>query len=278
MQFIKISKQTEKRNINISFGSYAIAFIIGLITLSGCVTQSTTSRTPTDEVVVNRGPDLNEAAEQRLNLGLQYLQLGQIERAKYNLDKAFKHAPNKASVQIGLAYYYVQVKEAALAEKHYQQALRIDSNNGDYLNLYGSFLCGEKAFKKADKQFVKAVTQPKYANVAATYENAGVCAKRAGKISKSEEYFDKALSHNPKISRSLLEKSELLFAKKKLFKARAFLSRHFAVSKPTAQSLWLGVQIERVMGDEDALASYGLKLTGLFPASDEADLYRASKN
>ena len=278
MQFIKIGKQNVIRNVNFPFGKYAIAIIVGLITLSGCVTQTTSSRTPTDEIIINQGVNLNEAAEQRLNLGLQYLQLGQIERAKYNLDKAFRHAPNKASVQIGLAYYYEQVKEAELAAKHYKKALSLDRNNGDYLNLYGSFLCSEKAYKLADKQFVKAVRQPKYANVAATYENAGICAKRAGETSKSEEYFDKALDHNPKISRSLLEKSELLFAKKKLFKARAFLSRHFAVSQPTAQSLWLGVQIERVMGDTDALSSYGLKLTGLFPASDEADLYRASKN
>ncbi len=252
--------------------------LLSIIWLSGCVTQTTTSKTPSDDVVIRKGPDLNEAAEQRLNLGLRYLQSGQIERAKHNLDKALQHAPNKASVQIGLAYYYQQVKEPQLAKKHYQRALRIDDNNGDYHNLYGSFLCDQKQYKLAEKHFMEAVDQPKYANVAATYENAGVCAKRAGKLRKAEDFFDKALDHNPKISRSLLEKAEFLFSKKKLFRARAFLSRHFAVSKPSAQSLWLGIQIETVMGDTDALSSYGLQLTGLYPESEEADLYRASKN
>jgi type IV pilus assembly protein PilF len=279
MKFMKIRIQsTVWSQIQGSSKLSVVVLLLGLVALSGCVTRSTTSKTPNDEMVVSKGPDLNEAAEQRLNLGLRYLQSGQIERAKYNLDKAIKYAPDKASVQIGLAYYYEQVKEPVLAEKHYQRAIRIDGKNGDNLNLYGSFLCSEKKYKLADRQFNKAVKQPKYANVAATYENAGVCAKRAGNIAKSEDYFDKALAHNPKSSRSLLEKASFLFENKKLFKARAFLSRHLAVSKPTAQSLWLGIQIERVMGDTDALSSYELNLTGLFPASDEAELYRASKN
>jgi len=252
--------------------------VLGLVMLSACVSTSTTTKTQAEDAIVNKGPDLNEAAEQRLNLGLRYLQSGQVERAKHNLDKALQHAPGKASVQIGLAYYYAQVKEPVLAKRHYEKALKIDDKNGDYHNLYGSFLCDQGKFKKAEKQFLKAVKQPKYANVAATYENAGVCAKRAGKIAVAEEYFDKALDHNPKIPRSLLEKAEFLYSNHKLFRARAFLSRHFAVSQPSSQSLWLGIQIERVLGDTDALSSYGLKLTGLFPASDEAELYRDSKS
>ncbi len=246
--------------------------------LTGCVSQTSIKDSPNAEPIVKKGPDLNEAAEQRLNLGLRYLQAGHIERAKHNLDKAYKHAPNKASVHIGLAYYYEQVKDSKLASEHYRTALKIDSKNGDYLNLYGSFLCGQKDYKNANKNFMKAVKQPHYANAAATYENAGICAKRSGDLKRAEGYFDRALDHNPKISTSLLEKAEILFSQKRLFKARTFLKRHFAVTSSSPQALWLGIQIEKVMGDTDALASYGLKLMGMFPESDEADLYRASKN
>ncbi|NNG13883.1 MAG: type IV pilus biogenesis/stability protein PilW, partial [Gammaproteobacteria bacterium] len=42
------------------------------------------------------------------------------------------------------------------------------------------------------------------------------------------------------------------------------------------QGLWLGIQIERKMGDKDAVASYALSLRKQFPDSEEAHLLRES--
>ena len=253
--------------------SFALSIFV---ILSGCVSQTTISNSPSREPTIKRAPDLNEAAEQRLNLGLQYLKNGQTERAKHHLDKAFKHAPHKASVLIGLAYYYEQVKEFSRADKYYRKALSIDSDKGDYLNLYGSFLCNQGNYSKAEKYFKKAIKQISYANVTATYENLGVCALRAGHLKRAEASFRRALDHNPNSSISLLEMADLWFQRKNYMKARAFLSRHFANSQGSAKSFWLGIRIERILGDNDALSSYGLKLKGMFPESDEAALYLKS--
>jgi type IV pilus assembly protein PilF len=53
-------------------------------------------------------------------------------------------------------------------------------------------------------------------------------------------------------------------------RARAYLQRYVSVGRHTPETLWLGVQIERELGDKKALASYSSKLRKDFPDSDEA--------
>jgi type IV pilus assembly protein PilF len=59
--------------------------------------------------------------------------------------------------------------------------------------------------------------------------------------------------------------------------ARAYLQRYLVVARHTARSLWLGIRIERKLGDVDAVASYALALSNRFPESDEARLLRESE-
>jgi type IV pilus assembly protein PilF len=55
------------------------------------------------------------------------------------------------------------------------------------------------------------------------------------------------------------------------------LQRYLEVGAHTAQSLWLGIRIERELGDRDALASYSLQLEKSYPDSEEARLLLESK-
>ena len=46
------------------------------------------------------------------------------------------------------------------------------------------------------------------------------------------------------------------------------------MARPTSRSLWLGVRLSRVLGDQDQLSSYALALKNLFPESPEYRLYQ----
>ena len=52
--------------------------------------------------------------------------------------------------------------------------------------------------------------------------------------------------------------------------ARAYIQRYSEIARHVPQSLWLGVLIERELGDRDAEASYALSLEKNFPDSEEA--------
>ena len=64
--------------------------------------------------------------------------------------------------------------------------------------------------------------------------------------------------------------SQLSYDKKNYLSARAYLQRYLAVSRHSAASLWLGIRIENILGDKDALSSYKLSLKNNFPDSTEA--------
>ena len=52
--------------------------------------------------------------------------------------------------------------------------------------------------------------------------------------------------------------------------AKLNLSRYMRTSTPTAESLWLGMKIERKAGNRQAAASYASQLNKRFPNSKEA--------
>ena len=49
------------------------------------------------------------------------------------------------------------------------------------------------------------------------------------------------------------------------------------MATPTAESLWLGVRVERRLGDRNSEASYAMQLRNKFPNSVEARALGAGK-
>jgi len=60
-------------------------------------------------------------------------------------------------------------------------------------------------------------------------------------------------------------------------KAQFYARRLNNSEMANAQSLWLGIRIERRMGDQNALASYELALKRLYPDSEEYKAWAASQ-
>ncbi len=259
-----------------------IGFIVVYLgILTAC---QTTIETSTKSIGAHGSPirssdfDKEKAAQVRLSAGLQYLQAGSLRNAKRHLDKALELGADSGNVHFGIAYYYEKVKEFDRAEKSYKKALRIESKNPDFLNGYGSFLCGRGQFKKADKYFNKAIERPIYADIASAFMNAGVCAKQDGDGDKAARYFRKALNRNNKLPVALIEMAEAEFDKQRYRRAFSYIKRYEEVSRPTANSLWLSLRVAHFQKDKDALASYKIKLEQLFPDSDETAEYLDSRD
>ena len=71
--------------------------------------------------------------------------------------------------------------------------------------------------------------------------------------------------------------SQLSFDNTNFLSARAYLQRYLVISRHSPASLWLGIKVERKLGDEDALSSYELSLKNNFPDSIEAGLLLESE-
>ena len=149
--------------------------------------------------------DLSKAASFNMQLGLGYLKQGDRQRAKKKLLTALLQAPQAPDVNAAMAYYFEQSEELDDARRYYQNAVRLSSNSGSQLNNFGTFLCRQGEYKKAEIYFLKAVKDIQYVNTAGAYENAGLCSLAIPDLDKAKIYFIQALKHDPSRRESLLE-------------------------------------------------------------------------
>lgn len=227
--------------------------------LTGCVTVT--------EQAANSNYDKQKAAEARIVLGLSYLEAGDMMKAKENLERAVKHAPDYYRALNSIAYYYQQVGEHQQAEEAYKKALRKSPKNGDVLNNYGAFLCKRGDYEKADKYFNRAIEQPYYYLVSASYENAGMCAVKGGNKEKAHYYFARSLDHEPNRYLSLLQLAKLEVEKGELDSARSRLVNFHQRSGYKAQSLALLIELEQQAGQSSQAKHYSDLLGKYYPDS-----------
>ncbi|MDP1707926.1 MAG: type IV pilus biogenesis/stability protein PilW [Gammaproteobacteria bacterium] len=218
-------------------------------------------------------------AETHVKLGMGYMQQGKPDIALGKLQRALELDPNLASGHNAIAILYDQLGRVDTAEEHYKRALALAPQDSSAHNNYGTFLCSRRnRLDEAEQEFLKALENPLYATPELAYENAGLCAQRKPDLVKAEQYFRRALELRQTLPVSLYQMALINFETGRHLPARAYLQRYAEVASHTPQSLWLGIRIERVLGDKDAVASYSVYLKGNFPDSDEAKLLQASEH
>lgn len=243
-------------NIRILIGG--IAFLL----MAGCVT-STTKKNSSFEVT-------DDAAAQYYQLGARYYRNGNYELARLRLERALELDPRLASAHYTLALTYEQLENDRLALEHYSEAVRVEPNNYDARNAYAVFLCRQQRFDEAEKQFDRAMKVPDNDSRHVMLTNAGACMTQKPDYDKAEKYFRDALEARPAYGDALLQLAALKHKTGDNLHARAFLQRYLAVNKSSSAALYLGIQIEKSLGDERASTDFANQLLRDFPRSPEA--------
>lgn len=245
-----------------------------ILITSGCVSERTYQGTniPVAEQEINK----EAAAKDRMQLGLIYLQRGNSQQAKYNLEQAMEYAPHLEEVHLSMAYYYQKVGDEARAEKAYEKAIHTRNATGDAFNNFGVFLCELKKFDRSEKMFLEAIEQPKYTRTASSYENLGFCSEEAKNYQKAVNYFEMALKYSPRRTTSILAITKIKLKLQQYSDANNWLSRYLNVALPSPETLMLGVDIAKKMNDRALEKQYGLTLIAKFPKSSQAKQYKAS--
>jgi len=246
-----------------------LSYLLMLLLLAGCAGN------PAGDNLKARNSS-NAVAETNLNLGVAYMQRGEYEKALEKLDRAYKADPDYYATQNAYGLLYQELGKPKLADEHFRKALRLNSQDSGTRNNYGQFLCQQGHYQKAESMFEKAAQNPLYKTPAIPLTNAGICAIQNHNTAKAEQYFRHALKIDPRIPAALLHMAHISYDKGNYMSARGYLQRYQQVAKHTPDSLWLGIRVERKLGDKDAVASYGLLLKNNFPDSDEASRYLES--
>lgn len=220
---------------------------------------------------INRGND-SEVALANLKLGIGYMNEGLYEKALEKLNRAREAKPDYPPTYNALGVLYQKLGVYDVAEANFKMAIKLNPSNSSTLNNYGLLLCQSQRFEEADETFLKAANNPLYATPELAYSNAGTCALNNEQTELAENYFKEALKRNAWIGPALIQMSELSYEQEKYLPARGYLNRYLAYNKHSAKSLWLGIRIERELGDKNAVSSYELLLRNQFSESEEAKL------
>lgn len=228
--------------------------------------------TTTEGPVGNAKPDLKEAARLNTDMGIEYMRKGKFELALEKLQKALDQDDDLGIAHSAIALLYQRRGEPKLAGKHYREAIDLNADDPATLNNFGIFLCGQREYGEAEAIFVRAAKHRENRAPADALANAGACIRRDPTgVERGEGYLREALKLNPKHPAALASLAQVSYDKKDYLRARAFLQRYELIARASAQSLWIGAQTERALGDFAAAKGYERRLRNEFPDSPEAD-------
>lgn len=246
--------------------------LAGALLLSACTT-----------VVENnsRKVDKMAAARDRTAIAAEYIRKGENDKALSYLQQALKSNPDSADAHNLMGVVMERDGNVKAAGKAFRKALSLRDDFTQAHNNYGSFLFRQKEYKQALKQFEAAAADASYGYRASAFEGVGRCAWMLGDRARAEEAFSRSLSLEPNLPTATLYIAEIRYDQNNPESARSLYKRYLELtpnSPQTAQSLWLGIRLERRYGNQDALASYELALKRLYPESREYKLYLTSLN
>lgn len=210
-----------------------------------------------------------------VQLGIQYLEKGQLDVALNNLEKALKIDPRNSEAHNVIALIYEHLGEAGFAMNHYQEAVNLRDSNASAHNNFARLLCSRGEFRQAEAHFKKAYKTPLYKRPWIALTNAGRCAREEGDLQLADQYLRQALEEKAEYPPALLELAQVNFTAENFFKVRAFLQRYQSVSEHTSQSLWIGIRGEHALGDDKSVKKYIDLLHEKYPNSDEAGMARS---
>ena len=113
-----------------------------------------------------------------------------------------------------------------------------------------------------------------YAQKAKPLQNAGVCSNKLGDAAMAEEYFRRSFEIDPSGQVAAYNLATIYFGRKDLPRARFYVSQVNNSPSPTAASLWLGVRIERRLGNRTNEVALENQLERRFADSREAQMKR----
>jgi type IV pilus assembly protein PilF len=217
----------------------------------------------------NRAQKKTDASNYNMQLGMAYLNQGDLGLAKEKLDRAVIENPGDPNVHSAMAMLQERLGHPDLADKEFKTALNIGPRSPDVLNNYAVYLCRTGRVDEGVKTFEEAAHNALYRTPEAAFTNAGVCLRGAKRDTQAAMSFQRALLVRPSFAEAAYQLADLDFERGEVQDARDTVDRFCSAYEPTADLLLIGVRITRKQGDRIAEEKFARKLRMDFPSSDQ---------
>ena len=229
--------------------------------------------TPTEVQTAADESPARARARTRLALASGYFENGQHVVALDEQKKAVQADPTFADAYNLGGLIYMALGDNALAQSHFQRAIALNPRDANAMHNLGWLQCQQGNYAAAEQSFQRAVAVPTYQDRARTLMAQGVCEARSGDAAKAEATLMHSYeldAGNPVTAYTL---SQLLFQRGDYTRAQFYIRRLNNSELANAQSLWLGIKVERRMNNRQAMEQLASQLRRRFPQSRELLAY-----
>lgn len=221
--------------------------------------------------------DARNRARIHTELAAGYFELGNLGVALEEVRIAEQSDASYAPVYSVAGLIYAALKDDRRAEDNFKKALSLAPADPDTNNNFGQYLCQRKRELEGIKYLLIAVQNPLYQTPERSLVNAGICARRRGDDAAAQEFFQRAVTLRPNQPQALYQLADLAYASNNFAAAHNYLRRFAQVATGNAEVLWLGLRVERKLGNSNGEASYAQQLRKNFPDSREAAALQAGR-
>ena len=237
--------------------------------LGGCAAGGHDASPTHDIITESDEPEARKRARIRMELAVGYFEQGKTSIALDELKQVITADPTYPEAYNLRGLIYMRLNDAGQAEDSFRHAIAINPRDGNTLHNLGWLQCQQRHFDEAERTFEQALANPNYGERAKTLMAQGLCQVRAGHPDVAERTLAKAYeldAGNPIVGYNL---ANLLYARGELPRAQFYIRRLNNTELANSESLWLGVKVERKLGDKVAMAQLAEQLKKRFPQSRE---------
>jgi type IV pilus assembly protein PilF len=211
----------------------------------------------------------HKRARLRLELAVAYFDKGQAKDALDHLKQSIAADPNMFEAYNLRGLIYMRLNDPALADESFKRALSISPKATSVQHNYAWFLCQQGRYGESDDLFNTALSDPAYGEKAKTWMALGMCQMRSNHLADAEKSFVHSYeldAGNPFTAYNL---ALLLFQRGEYVRAQFYVRRINNSELANAESLWLGIKVERRMENREATEQLAAQLKKRFPKSRE---------
>ncbi|MFA9438744.1 type IV pilus biogenesis/stability protein PilW [Uliginosibacterium sp. sgz301328] len=222
--------------------------------------------------------DARSKAKIHVELGTAYLEGARFSVALDEARTALAYDNSYAPAHLLLASVFSYLEQYDQALPEFETASRLAPGDPEVNNSYGWFLCSRGRESEGLQRLLQAARNPYYNTPGKAYTNAGLCYVRMKDDASAEAQFTRAYQLDQGNRVALFQLASISYRAGKYEGAKqwlAILQRQMPASTP--ETLWLGLRIERKLGNRPAESTYAMQLRRDFATSDEYQAFMQGK-
>ena len=219
-------------------------------------------------------PEARKRARIRLELASGYFEAGQTTVALDEIKQSLAADPSFGAAFVLRGLVYMRLNDLPLAEDSFRRALQINARDADALHNYGWLVCNQKRYREAIQMFDGALANPTYGGRAKTLMLKATCQLRMGDPVEAEATFARAYELDPANPYVGYNLANLEYQRGDLTRAQFVIRRLNNSELANAETLWLGIKIERRLKNNDVVDQLAQQLSRRFPKSREWGSYQ----